>query len=54
MIEWSAVISELRNELIKCSQNPGQYLYFFWIAWRLEALYDIDLIGVYLYPLVSD
>ena len=48
------MISELRNESIKCGQHPGQYLYFFQIARWLEALHDIDLIGIYSYPSVND
>ena len=48
------MISELRNELIKCGQHPGQYLNFFRIAKWLEVLHGIDLIGVYLYPPIND
>ena len=54
LIKWSATVGKLGDESIKCGQHPGQFLNFHRIAWCFKAPHGIDLIGIDLYPSVSD
>ena len=48
------MIGKLGDKSVKCSQHPSQFLNFFRIARWIKAPHVIDLIGVDLYPPVSD
>ena len=54
LVKWSATINKLGDESVKCGQHPSQFLNFFRIARWIKAPHGIDLIGVNLYPPVSD